>query len=217
MNRLKSLYRGRGIRCTGTQVYSPRHRARWLEQLHEPGARQRAEVLYQELDLLLQLRRPAGRALLKESHKQAAQKILRTIPGLGPVRVALLLALLQTPHRFRNKRKLWGYGGLGLITRGSAQYQLQQGELVISPKGVRVRGLNPAHNHDLKDIFKGAALVASQRPGPLRDAYLRCMREGTPEHLARLTIARKIATLVLTLWKRGEPFNAKRLSRDQAA
>jgi hypothetical protein len=217
MNRLKSLYRGRGISCGGTQVYSPRHRARWLEQLVEPGARQRAKLLYQELDLLLQLRPQARRALLAQSRQHPAQKILRTIPGLGPVRVALLLAWLQTPHRFRNKRKLCGYGGLGLLTRGSAQYRLEKGELVVSPKGVMVRGLNPAHNTHLKDIFKGAALAACQRPGPLREAYERLLREGTQEHLARLTIARKIATLVLTLWKRGERFDAQRLRREQAA
>jgi len=217
MNRLKSLYRGRGIRCGGTQVYSPRHRARWLEQLVEPGARQRAKLLYQELDLLLQLRPQARRALLAQSRQHPAQKILRTIPGLGPVRVALLLAWLQTPHRFRNKRKLCGYGGLGLLTRGSAQYRLEKGELVVSPKGVMVRGLNPAHNTHLKDIFKGAALAACQRPGPLREAYERLLREGTQEHLARLTLARKIATLVLTLWKRGERFDAQRLRREQAA
>jgi len=217
MNRLKALYRGRGIGCGGTQVYSPRHRDRWLEQLREPGARQRAKLLYQELDLLLQLRPQARRALLAESRQHSAQKILRTIPGLGPIRVALLLALIQTPHRFRNKRHLWGYGGLGLLMRGSAQYRLQQGELVVSAKGLRVRGLNPAHNARLKEIFKGAALVASRRPGPLREAYERCLREGMKEHLARLTLARKIATLVLTLWKRGERFDAPRLSREQAA
>lgn len=217
MNRLKSLYRGRGIRCGGTQVYSPRHRTQWLEQLLEAGARQRAKLLYQELDLLLKLRPQARRALLAESRQHPAQKILRTIPGLGPVRVALLLAWLQTPHRFRNKRRLWGYGGMGLLTRGSAQYRLQQGELVASPKGVMVRGLNPAHNAHLKDIFKGAALAACQRPGPLREAYERLLREGTEEHLARLTIARKLATLVLTLWKKGERFDAQRLRREQAA
>jgi transposase len=217
MNRLKSLYRSRGIGCGGTQVYSPRHRAHWLQQLVEPGARQRAKLLYQELDLLLELRPQARRALLAESRKHPAQKILRTIPGLGPVRVARLLAWLQTPHRFRNKRKWWGYGGLGLLTRGSAQYRLQQGEWVASPKGVTVRGLNPAHNAGVKDIFKGAALTACQRPGPLREAYERCLREGRDEHLARLTIARKIATLVLTLWKRGERFDAQRLRREQVA
>jgi hypothetical protein len=80
-----------------------------------------------------------------------------------------------------------------------------------------VRGLNPAHNTHLKDIFKGAALAACQRPGPLREAYERLLREGTKEHLAHLTIARKIATLVLTLWKRGERFDAPRQRREQAA
>lgn len=217
MNRLKALYRGRGIRCGGTQVYSPRHRERWLEQLREPGVQQRAKLLYQELDLLLKLRPQARRALLAESRQHLAQKILRTIPGLGPIRVALLLARMQTPHRFRSRRKLWGYGGLGLLMRGSAQYRLQKGELTVSSKGMMVRGLNPAHNAHLKDIFKGAAMSACQRPGPLREAYERCLREGMKEHLARLTIARKIATLVLTLWKRGERFDAQRLRREQAS
>ncbi|MDE3179543.1 MAG: transposase [Acidobacteriota bacterium] len=43
MNRLKAIYRGRGIPMPGTCVYSPRHRQAWLEQLREPGVRGRAE------------------------------------------------------------------------------------------------------------------------------------------------------------------------------
>src|ERR1700736_5040726 len=56
MNRLKSLYHSQAIRCAGTQVYTQRHRQRWLEQLQETGARRRAERLYQQLDLLQPLR-----------------------------------------------------------------------------------------------------------------------------------------------------------------
>jgi len=29
---------------------------------------------------------------------------------------------MQTPHRFRSKRQLWPYIGLGIETRDSAQY-----------------------------------------------------------------------------------------------
>jgi len=216
MSRLKALYRGRGMRCAGTQVYSPRHRAAWLEKLTDPGARQRAALLYQQLDLLLELRPQARHALLTEARKHSGYRVLRTIPGLGPVRVAILLAWLQTPHRFARNRKLWGYSGLGLLVRGSGQYRLVQGQLVVSPKAVQVRGLNPMHNHQLKDIFKGAALAARQHPGPLRDYYQRCIAHGTKDHLARLSLARKIATLVLTLWKKGEVFDARRLTREQA-
>jgi len=32
---------------------------------------------------------------------------LRQIPGIGPIRAAVLMAVMQTPHRFRTKRQLW--------------------------------------------------------------------------------------------------------------
>jgi hypothetical protein len=56
MNRLKALYRSWAIPCVGEKVYSPRHRNTWLEQLSEAGVRRRAEQLYQQLDLLVQIR-----------------------------------------------------------------------------------------------------------------------------------------------------------------
>jgi hypothetical protein len=39
--------------------------------------------------------------MLAESRKHPVQKILLSIPTLGPVRVAVLMAVVQTPHRFR--------------------------------------------------------------------------------------------------------------------
>ena len=33
MNRIKALYRGWGIPCTGTQVYGRRHREQWLQKI----------------------------------------------------------------------------------------------------------------------------------------------------------------------------------------
>ena len=57
MNRLKGLYRSWAIPCGGDKVYSVRHRKAWLEKLSEAGVRRRAEWLYQQLDILLELRR----------------------------------------------------------------------------------------------------------------------------------------------------------------
>jgi len=81
----------------GTSVYTPRHRAQWLAKLVEPGVRTRAEHLYQQLDSLEPLRQAARRELLLEGRKHAAVKLLRQIPSIGPIRAALLVALLQTP------------------------------------------------------------------------------------------------------------------------
>jgi len=70
------------------------------------------------------LRQEVRRDLLAESKKHKAWKLLRQIPGIGPIRAALLIALIQTPHRFRTKRQLWTYSGLGLETHDSAQYRV---------------------------------------------------------------------------------------------
>jgi len=109
MNRVKAVYRSWAIPCAGAKVYSPRRRHAWLEKLSEPGVRRRAEQLYQQLDALRKIRREVRAELLAESQKHPANQLLRQIPRLGPVRVALLIGLIQTPHRFRTKRQLWAY------------------------------------------------------------------------------------------------------------
>ncbi len=70
-----------------------------------------------------------------------------------------------------------------------------------SKKPVSIRGLNENHNHDLKNLFKGAAIVASSKPGPFRQFFTALLAKGMRPEMARLTLARKIATIVLIVWK----------------
>jgi hypothetical protein len=76
--------------------------------------------------------------------------------------------------------------------------------------------LNQDHNHDLKGLFKGAATTASVRPGPFQDFYQRSLAKGIKPTMVRLTLARKLAAITLTLWKKGENFDADKL-KSQAA
>src|SRR5437879_6443369 len=99
MNRLKALYRSWAIPCAGRDVYYTRHRSEWLGKIPEAGTRRRAEQLYQQLDMLQHLRQQARRELLAESRKHTITAKLRQIPSLGPIRSALAVALIQTPHR----------------------------------------------------------------------------------------------------------------------
>jgi transposase len=213
MNRLKALYRSWAIPCAGNEVYAPRHRSEWLGKIREVGVRRRAEHYYQQLDVLRLLRQEVRRDLLVESKKHKAWKLLRQIPGIGPIRAALLIALIQTPHRFRTKRQLWTYSGLGLETHDSAQYCVVEGQLQRSKKPVTLRGLNQNHNHDLKDIFKGAAMRASTAAGPLRDFYEALLAKGRKPTMARLTLARKITAIVLIVWKKEVRFDANHLKQ----
>ena len=168
MNRLKALYRSWAIPCAGTTVYAPRHRSEWLSKITEAGVRRRAELFYQQLDALQALRQEVRRDLLARAGNIAATKLLRQIPCIGPIRAALLIALMQTPIGSARKRQLWAYSGLAI---GDAQ----QCGIPLPWKANYNVPRNPwrsavsidNHNHDLKYIFKGAATKASSCAGSL--------------------------------------------------
>lgn len=210
MNRLKAIYRGRAIACQGQAIYRPATSSQWLRKLPEPGARQRAAYLYEQLAALRPLRQKARLALVREARKQAAYPWLMSIPRLGPVSVAQLLAIVGTPHRFRSKRQFWTYVGLAVVTRSSADREVVDGVWRRRRRPVATRGLNRNHNHLLKRVFKLAATSACHS-GPLAAAYAGRVKRGMDPALARLTIARQIAAITLRLWKRGEYFNAERM------
>jgi transposase len=216
MTRLKAVYRSWAIPCTGKQVYALRYRLEWLGKIQEAGVRRRAEFYYQELDGLRSLRQQVRRDLLLESRKHSASQLLRQIPSIGPIRAALLIALLQTPHRFRTKRQLWSYSGLGIETHSSAEHCYVAGELQRSKKQISIRGLNRNHNHDLKNLFKSAATIAAAKVGPLQEFYAALITKGIKPEMARLTLARKIAAIILVVWKKGVRFDEKYLKPQTA-
>ena len=216
MNRLKALYRSWAIPCAGQRVYAPRYRSEWLAKITEAGVRRRAEIYYQQLDALRSLREQVRRELLAEGRKHSAMKLLRQIPSIGPIRAVLLIALMQTPHRFRTKRQLWAYSGLALKTSMSGEYRIVEGQLKRSRKFLAIRGLNANHNHDLKNIFKGAATRAAAVPGPFQEFHAGLVARGMKPTMARLTLARKIAAITLLVWKKGVRFDAEHLKQQAA-
>lgn len=203
MNRIKALYRGRGIDCAGRGVYTQGQRASWLERLPAGATRLRAELLHEELDQVRSLRRRARVALLAQSRQHTVAARLRQVPGMGPLRVALVMAHLQTPHRFRSRKQLWAYIGLGLVQRGSSEYGMKEGRAVRRPHALQLRGLNPNHRPELKEIFKSAALTALRQPGRFKDYYDARVPQGVDPAILRVTVARQLAALLLHLWKKG--------------
>src|SRR5256884_9792288 len=142
--------------------------------------------------------------------------LFRSIPALGPIRVAVLMAIVQTPLRFRAKRPLWKYSGFGVVTHTSADHRYGNGQLERSKRPVSVRGLDPGHNHQLKYLFKSAAIQASTAKGPFQEFYEALVAKGMRPEMARLTLARKIAVITLTVWKKGAAFDAKYLKSQTA-
>jgi transposase len=215
MNRIKALYRSRAIPCAGTDIYKLQQRGDWLAKLPGAGARARAERLYSELDHLTLLRREARRALVAESRRHPASKVLSKVPTLGVVRVAQLIAAVVTPHRFRSKRQFWSYCGLAVVMRSSADYRVEGAQLRRTKKAAATRGLTRSHNRTLKHVFKSAAQAAS-RCEPFKTWYAGLLAKGLRPELARVTVARKIAAVTLAVWKSGGSFEADQVMKQAA-
>jgi transposase len=209
--RVKSVYRSRGIRTPGQSVYSKTGRAQWWKRL-PPSARKTATRLYEQYDFLIELKAKAEAELIRESRKHAIAPVLKTAPGFGPIRVARLLPIVVTPHRFRTKQQFWSYCGLGIVMRSSSDWVQSPDGDWIRARVQQTRGLNRQHNPVLKDIFKGAAttVITSQPDEPMHGDYQRLLQAGTKPNLAKLTLARKIAATVLRMWKNGEEYRPQK-------
>jgi len=212
MNRVRAIFRSRGMKCNST-VYRSDNRLQWTQKLDIKTAQIRLGSLYKELDYLMELREEAERAMCRHARTHSAYKMINGVPGLGPVRTAQIIAVVGTPHRFRTKRQFWPYCGLAVVTRTSADYEWRGNLPKRRKKPISTRGLNQNFNRTLKAVFTGAALTAIGSNKDFKAYYQRLIDKGIRPEMARLTVARKIASITLTIWKKGENYDPERLNQ----
>ena len=85
MNRLRAVFRGRGIKCNST-AYNQDKRQEWIDKLDIKAAQMRVRYLYKELDCLMKLRNEAETAMCRQARTHSAYKVIISVPGLGPAR-----------------------------------------------------------------------------------------------------------------------------------
>jgi transposase len=210
-SRLKSVYRSRGISTPGSSVYGQRHREEWTKRL-PPSTRRRVVPLYAQLDFLVELKKQAESNLLSESKKHPIIRVLRTAPGIGPIRAAQLASIVVTPHRFRTRQQFWSYSGLGIVVHSTSDWiQARNGGWMRAPVQ-QTRGLSRQYNRTLKSVFKGAAttVITQRSKDPIYADYDRMLDSGIKPNLAKLTLARKIAATVLRMWKNAEEYQPEK-------
>jgi len=209
-NRLKAVFLSRGV-TTDKSVYNAVRRERWLKKLTSPH-RELAGWLGHQLDVLQPRRKESERLLLAEAKRHPIMRTLSTAPGMGAIRTAQAVAIMVTPDRFRTSRQLWSYSGLGIVTRSTSDWVPDRKGRLVRVQRPQTRGLNRKRNAQLKAVFKGAATtVITQLPeDPLHGDYERMLRSGIKPNLAKLTLARKIAAMVLSMWKHQEAYDPKR-------
>ena len=196
-NKLKSKLQQHGLYVVGAEVYDRQHRDSYLQQIEADGARVQAQLLLDTIDHLTGQKDTAQDELLSQCAAIEPISRLRELPGIGLIRAATFVAIVDTPQRFATKRKLWSYCGLGVANRSSGANE--------GPEH-----LNRRYNRHLKAVAKGAAVSAiTHGDNQFARQYRRLIADGIRAENARLTVARAMITTMWAIWRSGERYQPR--------
>jgi transposase len=162
-----------------------------------------ARIVLPVLEAWRRLRRQAAaldRQLVASARASRRCQLLMTIPGVGSVNAASFVAAIEDPKNFRNARAAGAW--LGLTTR-----RYQSGEVDYDGHISR-RG-----DSHLRSLLYQAAVVILTRA--VADSELRrwglALRKRIGFKRAAVAVARKLAVVMLTMLRSGEPFRPERV------
>ena len=196
-NKIKACFRREGIRCAGETIYSDTYRDHWREKLTgNKIVHFIIDELWVQLDQLQGAKERLKRTIRIHSRRYPEIKRFMKLPGIGLIHASTIFAIIETPHRFANKKKLWMYAGIGLTERKS-------GDTVYS------RRLTRSYNRPLKNAVKKAAVTAIySQDNQFRRQYLKLtIEQGIASHKAKLTVARSLLATLYGMWKNGQEYD----------
>jgi len=194
-NKLKAKFRQHGIQCSGQGVYGSRGRDEWLTGLKAAGARFQVSLLWESIDH--QQKEKLRGEIARQCKAFRVIEAFGHVPGIGLIRAATFFAIIDTPHRFADKRKVWAYCGLGVVGRQSDQ--------MIGPKHLTRSG-----NRRLKDLAKGAAISAiGMGENQYARQYRSLLTKGIKPQNARLTVAPAIISTLYAMWRDDTPYQPR--------
>ncbi len=165
--RLRALFLESGIR-----VVTPRSAPERvpIHRLRDAGSKYVARSYLAQLKTTSLLLTAVRGELLELARTFPAFELLQTVPYVGEMRAAQLIAIVGHPERFRSRRRFWSYGALGLIQRTTSEHRVSNGEVV---RNERSRGLRLAKTGQplLKKILRDIALFSSLGRGTFREIY----------------------------------------------
>lgn len=129
----------------------------------------------------------------RESELQHDQRLLASVPGVGPVTAATLLALMPELGR-RSPKQLAALAGLAPFNNDSGARRGQR-----SIRGGRKR---------VRDALYMAAFVAARHAPPFIAFYKVLIAAGKPQKLAIIAVARKLLTVLNAMLRDRKPFHA---------
>lgn len=189
-NRLKSLFRAEALSTSENSFYKNKD---LVNGLRNPSAKFVAEKLFIQVEFL-ESEKLKYRDLFTKNKKQYRPiRNLMTIPGVSLIRANIIAAIVCQPARFEDKHRFWGYC---MLVRH------------IQKSGGKIYGNKRFFGRrELRNVFIGAAESAMRTETALRDYYDALRAKGVNHKDAKLSLARRIASISLCLLKNNDTYN----------
>jgi transposase len=194
--KLKARLRMQGVIVTGERLFSSTGRKEVLAKVESGDLRTAITQLYEVLDQAVAAQGEARLLMLRAAQAFPEIKLLRTVPGIGPIGACRFSAYIHTPSRFSSKRKLWKYCRLSVSHRSSNGKPLRRPRLDYSGCG------------RLKDVSRKAfeAALRTRADNGFKRTYQRALETTHDKTHARLTVQRKIVSTLRAMWLRRTPY-----------
>ncbi len=122
---------------------------------------------------------------------------LTSIPGIGPVTAAAILAEIGDVQRFDSLDKLVGYAGIDATVHQSGQFEAQ------------VAHMSKRGSAYLRHALWLAASMAIQHEPDLKSFYARKRAEGKPHGVALGAVCRKLLARIYVVLKEQRPYTLR--------
>jgi transposase len=169
------------------------------QEAHTTKQKAVSETLHDSTQTILTALKHEIRAIerLFQHHEPQTQTLLRSIPGVGVLTAAMLVAFVGDIRRFSSPEKLVAYIGL---------------DCRVHESGTSVKGkgfLTKRGNKQLRHALYAAAFIARQHNPTLKKYFDDKLTGGKHYVSALCAVERKLIHLIWAVWTRGTPYTPK--------
>jgi transposase len=198
---IKAYLRVQGVIVKNRELYSKEGRVPVLNRVASEITQKMVRQHFAVLDSLQKQQNEALKLIKRESKNYPEIALLSEMPGVKTILAARFSAYIQTPHRFRNRKKLVRYSRLSVVDRTS------------DGKPLGYQRLDRQGNGSLKDLSRkafNASCKRTKKENAFRRFYEKSLQATHNEDNARLSTQRKILNVMAAIWRKKEHYDDNR-------
>ncbi len=134
-----------------------------------------------------------------KQHNPQTQKLLQSIPGVGPITAVSFISEVGDINRFKHSKQLTAYIGIDPRTHESGTSIKGKGH--ITKRGNKI----------LRTRLFNATTVAVLYPNIFQSFFQKKRSEGKPYRVALVATMHKMTHVIFAVWKRGTPYIENRV------